>query len=188
MAMNSFLEIVRLGATSPDNNIRKENEEKLIRYRSNDPRGFLNDSMVTFRDEGIDPGLRQAIGTIVRISFASENVGQTYEVQGQGIWWYTLEPAARDEIKSIFLQNLISKVETIKMVSADVDLKLTQVISTIFVLDLPNNGWPELLENLASNSNHSNIDIQRSAALTLGYICEKLVSWFNSGLHESQSE
>lgn len=125
--MTSFLETIRLGTTSPDNNIRKQNEEKLIQYRQSDPNGFLNDSIVAFRDEKVEPALRQAIGTICKISFASENVVQTYEVQGEGIWWYSLEPAVREEIKNIFLQNLISRIETIKLVSADVTFILISV-------------------------------------------------------------
>lgn len=70
--------MIRLGASSPDNEVRKLNEEKLICYRQNDPNAFLSDCMVSFADERTDTGLRQTIGTIIKISFASENVGLDY--------------------------------------------------------------------------------------------------------------
>ena len=119
--MSTFLEMIRLGATSPDNDVRRQNEERLINYRQRDPVNFLKDCMISFSDKNTDPGLKQAIGTIAKISFASENVGKVHQVPGQGLWWYTLEKAARSETKNIFLENLISKIEPIKLVSADVD-------------------------------------------------------------------
>ncbi len=73
--MSAFLELIRLASTAPDNNVRKENEEKLIQYRSQEPIKFLEESITSFTDSNIDPGLRQAIGTILKVSFSSEIVG-----------------------------------------------------------------------------------------------------------------
>ena len=51
-----------------------------------------------------------------------------------------------------------------------------QLISTIFVLEFQTKGWPDLLQELASNTTHEDAHLQRSAFITLGYICEKLSS------------
>lgn len=51
-----------------------------------------------------------------------------------------------------------------------------KLISTIYVLDASKNEWSGLVSNLAKNSTHEDTDIQRSAVLTLGYICEKLAT------------
>jgi len=53
-------------------------------------------------------------------------------------------------------------------------LFFTELISTIFVLEYPNKGWSDLLDILANNSTFEDRNIQRSAFMTLGYICEKL--------------
>lgn len=112
--------MIRLGATSPNDDVRKANEERLINYRQQDPANFLKDCMVSFSDKNTDPSLKQAIGTIIKISFASENVDSAQQVPGQGLWWYTLEKNAQTETKNIFIENLISKDDRIKLVSADV--------------------------------------------------------------------
>jgi len=49
-----------------------------------------------------------------------------------------------------------------------------QAISTIFTLELPKQGWPDLIPNLASNTNNEQLEIRKAAIMTLGDICEKL--------------
>lgn len=44
------------------------------------------------------------------------------------------------------------------------------------MLDVPNKEWSTLVSSLSTNTTHANVDIQRSAVLTLGYICEKLAT------------
>ena len=41
-------------------------------------------------------------------------------------------------------------------------------------MDFPNNDWPTLLQKLSDNTDNQDEGIQRSAVLTLGYICDKL--------------
>ena len=43
-------------------------------------------------------------------------------------------------------------------------------------MDFPNKGWESLLLNLSQNTKHQDVDIQRSAVITLGYICDKLAT------------
>jgi len=73
----------------------------------------------------------------------------------------------------ICLENLIDKAEAIKSATADVRFS-QQLIATIYVLDFPNNDWPTLLQKLSDNTDNKDEGIQRSAVLTLGYICDKL--------------
>ena len=72
--MDQFLEVVKLGATSPNNDIRVENEKKLVDYRESDPLGFLNNCMASFGTDTTDAGIRQIIGTIFKVSISNENV------------------------------------------------------------------------------------------------------------------
>ena len=49
-------------------------------------------------------------------------------------------------------------------------------MSTIFVLDFPKKEWPELLKQLFTEASSKNIEEQKTAITTLGYICEKLAT------------
>jgi hypothetical protein len=72
--MKEFLEIVKLGFTSPNNQVRAENEKKLIDYRQSNPTNFLGDCMNCFSDSNVEAPFKQAIATIVRVSISSEIV------------------------------------------------------------------------------------------------------------------
>jgi hypothetical protein len=74
--MSSFIEIIRLAATSPDNDVRKNSEQKLIEYRTKEPANFLKDCITHIGDEATDAGLKRAICSIVKASITSEVVGQ----------------------------------------------------------------------------------------------------------------
>jgi importin subunit beta-1 len=53
------------------------------------------------------------------------------------------------------------------------DLK---VISTIASIEIPRKEWQELIPLLIQNINYTDIDIKKAAIITLGFICESLVS------------
>ena len=72
--MDGFLELLRLGATSPDNAVREANEHKLIEYREKDPIG-LSHCMNAFGNDAVDAALRAIAGTMFKVSIANENVG-----------------------------------------------------------------------------------------------------------------
>jgi hypothetical protein len=76
--MTSFIEILRLAVTSADNEVRQNNEARLIEYRQKDSNQFLIDSMNHLNDQVTDPSLKQAIATLIGISFRSELVGASH--------------------------------------------------------------------------------------------------------------
>lgn len=73
--MSSFIEIVRIAVTSADNEARQANEQKLLEYRQTDPNQFLVDCINHINDDKTEPIFKQAISTLVGISFKSEIVG-----------------------------------------------------------------------------------------------------------------
>lgn len=50
------------------------------------------------------------------------------------------------------------------------------MISSIASLEIPQNEWNELIPLLIQNVNHKNMDVKKAAIITLGYICDQLVS------------
>ena len=53
-------------------------------------------------------------------------------------------------------------------------LILLKAISEICAVELPRNEWPEIIGTLVSNVKAQQVEIKKSAVLTLGYICESL--------------
>ena len=76
--MATFIETIRLATTSPDNELRKENELKLLKYRQTEPTAFLADLMLNFEKEDTDPDLKQTLATIAKVSFSNEIVEEIY--------------------------------------------------------------------------------------------------------------
>ena len=72
--MSSFIELIQLAATSANNEVRKNNEQRLIEYRQKEPNNFLADCMRHIGDETTDPGLKRAIVAIIKASLTSELV------------------------------------------------------------------------------------------------------------------
>lgn len=72
--MSSFIETVTLAVTSPNNDTRQANELKLIEYRQKESNQFLVDCMNHISDDKTDPSIKQAIATLVGVSFRSEMV------------------------------------------------------------------------------------------------------------------
>ena len=47
-----------------------------------------------------------------------------------------------------------------------------QLIAVIFTIEYPDNAWPDLLDNLAQNTNNNNLNIVKASIYTIQYICE----------------
>lgn len=159
--MASFIELVKLSTLSPNNEVRQQNEARLLEYWKVEPLNFLGDALSSFKDENLDLGLRQAAGTILKVSLSLE------VVPGKGPQWYVISPEHKQTSRMACLELLIHKTDIIKNTAAD-------LISAMFVLDYETNGWPDLLANLSRNASMEDESIQKSAITTIGYICEKL--------------
>lgn len=72
--MSSFIETVTLAVSSPNNDIRQENEQRLIEYRQKESNQFLSDCMNHISSDKTQPSIKQAIATLVGMSFRSEIV------------------------------------------------------------------------------------------------------------------
>lgn len=83
-------------------------------------------------------------------------------------FWYKVDESTRRAIKELALGQLISTEFGIRSNAG-------QIISNIFALELPHNGWNDLIHTLMENCNNANISIKKAAIMTLGYICDKLV-------------
>jgi len=81
--------------------------------------------------------------------------------------WPAIDPAFKSQIRSFTLSTLASLDRDIRNAAA-------QAVSTIAVLDIPLNAWPEILSILVTNAGNSNPSYKQASIITLGYICEEL--------------
>lgn len=157
----ALAQIVEIGLTATDSNIRIQNENQLLNFRSNQPEQFMKDCIQEFKNDSLKPQVRQSIGTILRMTLTNPLK------DGQDICWRLLDINFKTEIRSACLSQLISKEILIKKASAD-------LIASIFSIDIRENSWPDLLANLSKNTQHDNLEIKKAAIMTLGEICDKL--------------
>jgi len=108
---------------------------------------------------------RQAAGIQVKncVTSNDENVKHNYQQR-----WRSIDEASRTRVKTYVLNAL--GTEHIRPSSA------AQVVAGIACAELPENGWPDLMENLvqaASQANSSNA-LKEAALEAIGYICSDI--------------
>ena len=81
--------------------------------------------------------------------------------------WSTLDPAFKARVRQCTLLTLASLDKDVRNAAA-------QAVSTIAVLDIPVNAWPEILSVLVTNAGNTNPSYKQASIITLGYICEEL--------------
>jgi importin subunit beta-1 len=70
-------------------------------------------------------------------------------------------------VKQILLSNLVSQNVLVMRAGAN-------VIAQIAVIEIVRNEWLEIVNALADNSMHEDINIRRASITTLGFLCEEL--------------
>jgi importin subunit beta-1 len=80
-------------------------------------------------------------------------------------FWDTLLPDTRKSVKNDILNTLIDPEPTIVKAGAN-------VISYIAVIEVPRSEWLEIVDTLAENTIHNNVNIRRASIITIGDICE----------------
>lgn len=87
--------------------------------------------------------------------------------------WFDIDEQKRGQIKQALLLTLVTKVPTVRRATAS-------GIAAICSLELPLKLWPQIIPILVNNSSHNDIEIKKASLLTLGFICEEMVSAFIS--------
>jgi hypothetical protein len=58
----------------------------------------------------------------------------------------------------------------------NITIQFYKCISEICAVELPRKEWPDIISNLVANTTNDQVEIKKAAMMTLGYICEALVS------------
>lgn len=84
-------------------------------------------------------------------------------------YWDLTVVVGRQEIKEALLSNLITPL-------LDVMRSTANVIAEIAAIEISRGEWLDIINLLAQNSMHSDLNIKRASITTLGYICEEIKS------------
>ncbi|EAR88045.3 importin-beta amine-terminal domain protein (macronuclear) [Tetrahymena thermophila SB210] len=152
---NQLLNTVMTGGAD-----RAQAEKQLEIICMNDTSSFFKNLVNELYNEGNSEQLRQLAGTLIKRSVR-------LEVQGKYLW-NVLDSNLRESIKNTLLQVMIVKFPSIQRACAN-------AISTIFTVEVIEDRWLNLIDDLANSTQPTiTTDIRKAAILTLGQICDKL--------------
>lgn len=84
--------------------------------------------------------------------------------------WLDLDDSEKEQLRTALMVTLVTKVVLARRAAAS-------CIAAICSFDLPMNKWPTIIPILINNSQNQNPDVKKASLMTLGFICEELVSW-----------
>ena len=159
---NNFLEVVNLAFFDTNQNSRSRHEEALTSLMTVSPDIFVALCTSFFNDDKTPKKLRITISTVLKLGLKPTKGNENMSI------WHLITQESKVLVQESGLMNLVDADESIKNAAAS-------MVADVFVLDCQHDQiWGGLLTNLSNNLNHEDQNVQRSAILTLGYICEAL--------------
>lgn len=141
---------------------RLRNEAALTSLMTNDPDLFVNLSTTFFNKDEVNLQMRVTISTILKLAIKPTKGNEMLSI------WNKISQETKTTVQETGLMNLVDENEAIKNAAAS-------LVADVFACDcMFEKKWTNLLPNLRNNLNHEDPNVQKSAILTLGYICEVL--------------
>lgn len=155
-------------ARSPDNNIRGQAEAFLSQAIDSQYGPFLHALCTEFATEGRPEDSRQLAGLYIKNLIAAQDATiYAHKVEK----WSTCDTSIKSQVKTGFLQALLSPVRSVSRTAA-------QVIGAYGALECPKQEWPELIPTLVSTvTSPTALPEAKAATLeALGYMCDDMTS------------
>lgn len=147
---------ILFAAMQANDNIRRPAEEEIQKLTNNNYSLFLLELSKKQADEKMEKPIRQLCATLIK------NIINDHQEK-----WLNLDINFKEQIKNNILSTLISP---------DIDIKKAAAlcISGICKVELPNNQWTNIFDNLINAAQNDNKDIKITALITLGDIYEEI--------------
>jgi len=159
---SNFLEVVNLAFFDANQQTRSRHETALTNCMRNNPTLFVTLCTNFFNKDDIVINIRVTISTILKLAIKPTKGNENLSI------WMVIPQETKTEIQETGLMNLVDENDLIKNAAAS-------LVADVFACDcLAEKQWIDLLPNLRNNLNHEDPNVQKSAILTLGYICEVL--------------
>ena len=159
---NNFLEVVRLAFFDSNQQTRSRHEAALTNCMSTNPSLFVTLCTEYFNNDDTDLNIRVTISTMLKLAIKPIKGNESLSI------WMKIPDEVKTKVQETGLMNLVDEQDVIKNASAS-------LVADVFACDcIFEKKWTSLLPNLRNNLNHEDANVQKSAILTLGYICEVL--------------
>lgn len=131
MNNKKFIDYVREGSLSPDDDIRNQTEAILLEMRNRDPANFLFECVEAFKNPNENNVTRLTTATILRVSLKDMNVVHDITQDKGELLWDLIPNDLKDYIKEACLGHLESKVQPIMESAAQVGLSYPASICSV---------------------------------------------------------
>jgi len=157
-SQNDQLTIILQNALNFDQNIRKQAEDQISTFLSQNFGQFLVELSKKISTEQEKKEVRQISATIIKNMINNEKYIEE---------WFKLS----DEIKKAIKDNVLST-----LASSDVDIRKAAALTLagICKIEIPKKQWLNIFDILSSTSQNTDINIQLSSLTTLEYIYEEI--------------
>lgn len=157
---------VLLATQSHDGQIRNAAEGNIKQFEEQNFPHFLQALSAELSDDNKPPVSRRLAGILLKNSLDA-NDSKRKEICTQR--WINVDPAIKSRVKGSLLMTLGSVVFEAQRSSS-------QVIAKVASIEIPLQGWPELIINLLSNmTKHDAPSSLKQATLdAIGYVCEEI--------------
>ena len=158
----NFIEIIRSAFLNPNEEIRRKSEAVISSSMHSFPDQFGLLCVHFFNDDQLELALRRTISVVLRLAIKPSRENENSSI------WTIISGETQTRIQECSLIKLVDEQEEIKKIAAS-------MVADVFACDcLHARKWTGLLPTLTANLSHDDPAIQKSAILTLGYICEIL--------------
>lgn len=160
---------------NPDQNVRSAAEEALSVAGQQDMGGLLHALINELANETQQEIIRQQAGMYVKLQLsAGDDAIKAVKLQQ----WEAIRPEVKTGIKAGVLQTLHSQSSNSAKHTAAL------IIGKMGAIELPKNGWPEMLQTLLTNVTGPYNDGTKVASLeALGYMCDE---WEREDMDQAQ--
>eukprot|EP00607_Mallomonas_marina_P010538 CAMPEP_0182418286 /NCGR_PEP_ID=MMETSP1167-20130531/2761_1 /TAXON_ID=2988 /ORGANISM="Mallomonas Sp, Strain CCMP3275" /LENGTH=853 /DNA_ID=CAMNT_0024592429 /DNA_START=51 /DNA_END=2612 /DNA_ORIENTATION=- len=151
-------------ARSPNPAIRNPAEQQLTQASEQQYDQFILALCVEFATEGKPESSRQLAGLYLKNLVVAQD--ETIQ-QDKTSKWLNCDGAIKQQIRTGFLQAILSPVQVASHTAA-------QVIAAFGAIDIPGGHWPDLLPTLFQNVSSAEVSLSSKVASleALGYMCE----------------
>ena len=158
-----FVQTYITAYTSPNPQEREKSSIILNTLLNQNPNLFTNLSLNTIKNPAINITARKLIITGLTKSIRPNNT----EGAKKSIF-PILDPKTKEDLKNAAFTTLIDKDDNLKHSAGN-------LIAALYTLDLKGEKkWDGILNSLTQNVKNNDLNIQKAAIITLGYICENL--------------
>lgn len=159
---SQFTTLIQNAFSSQNEKTRAEGQAALERMAVENPDALAQVAIAEFDNRQLSTATRTIIATFL------SGILLPAETSNVSSIWPKIKNEAKEAIKSTSLKLLVEKNQVLMKSAAN-------LVATVFVVDcILDKSWESVLQRLTDNVDNTDIEIQKAAVTTLGFICDLL--------------